>query len=681
MKDRAERLMSLNDKSFKNRFWSDMRTLLLILSIFTALVGCEGKVADPSADAHGHTAPSSATVTANQKVAEEFALSDPQDLEDARRGLIASDEGLLVEGPAGTPIWDMGAYNFIAGEAPGSVNPSLWRQASLNNIHGLFKVTDRVYQVRGFDLANMTIIQGESGWIIVDPLTAKETAAAALALAREHLGNAPVIAVIFTHSHIDHFAGVWGVINKEDYDSGKVRVIAPEGFMEEATSENIIAGIAMSRRASFMYGQRLPRNSRGHIDSGLGKSPAYGTFGIAVPTDIINSTGQSLDIDGLEFVFQNAPSSEAPAELTFAVPELSAYCGAEVATRTLHNLYTLRGAKVRDALKWSAYIDEMITLSADSDVYFASHHWPIWGRDDIVNYLELHRDTYKFIHDQTVRLFNNGLTSREIAEQIHLPPALAQENSNRGYYGSVKHNSKAVYQAYLGWYDANPANLDPLPPVEAGARYVELAGGAQALLEKARFAFDAGDYRWAAELLSHLVFDQPENRVAKTLLADTYDQMGYQAESAPWRDVYLSAAYELRHGSPQEPLVDLASMLGILQQTPVEKFFQTMSVRLDAEKARDVESRVAVVFTDLNESYLLTVKNSVMQFQRHADLEGVDGTLRLTRELFTRMLVGDVGLRETLTSDALELDGSVVQLLRFFTLFETPNGEFNIVTP
>ena len=651
--------------------------------MLATLAACGNSGGEPGENGAGFTAPSSYTSSSNQELGENLPRDDGSDLEAAMRGFVATRESAQtqIKNYRGDIIWNLDEYGFVKEAAPDSANPSLWRQASLNNIHGLFKVTDRVYQVRGFDLANMTIIQGDSGLIIVDPLTAEETAAAALALAREHLGDAPVVAVIFTHSHIDHFAGIWGVTSEEDYKAGNIRVIAPEGFMEEATSENVIAGIAMARRASFMYGRRLPRNPRGHIDSGLGKTPAYGTMGIAEPTEIINSTGQRLNIDGLEFVFQNAPGSEAPAELTFAIPELSAYCGAEVATRTLHNLYTLRGAKVRDALKWSAYIDEMITLSADSNVYFASHHWPVWGRQNIVSYLELHRDTYKFIHDQTVRLFNNGLTPREIAEQLQLPPALAKAYSNRGYYGTVKHNSKAVYQAYLGWYDANPANLDPLPPEKAGARYVSLAGGAEALLEKAQGALDAGDYRWTAELLNHLVFAQPDNRAAKNMLAKAYDQLGYQAESGPWRDVYLSAAYELRHGAPEEPMMDLSTLLGVLQQTPVEKFFQTMSVRLDAEKARDVERRVAIIFTDLNESYLLTVKNSVMHFQRDADLAGADASLRVTRELFTRILIGDVGLRETLTSDALELEGSVIQLVRFFALFETPDGEFNIVTP
>ncbi len=673
-------MMAKHSRKSATKTWTTPGVAILLC---LALGSCSDSGNQTGENPQGFTAPSNQTIAANQSLQNNLPDDKNSDYELATRGFIGTLQGpeALINNAQGQPVWNLDEYNFIEKDAPSSANPSLWRQASLNNIHGLFQVTERIYQVRGFDLANMTIIQGRTGWIIVDPLTSEETAAAAMTLARQHLGDAPVVAVIFTHSHIDHFAGVWGVISKQDYAAGKVRVIAPVGFMEEATSENIIAGIAMSRRASYMYGRRIPRDARGHIDSGLGKSPAYGTFGIAQPTEIIDQTGQRLDIDGLEFVFQNAPGSEAPAELTFAIPELSAYCGAEVATRTLHNLYTLRGAKVRDALKWSSYIDEMISLSEGSDVYFASHHWPVWERDNIVSYLELHRDTYKYIHDQTVRLFNNGYTSKEIAEQLQLPPSLAQAYSNRGYYGTVKHNSKAVYQAYLGWYDANPANLDPLPPEQAGSRYVELAGGPQALLEKAQASFDSGDYRWTAELLSHLVFDQPDNRAAKTLLAKTYDQMGYQAESAPWRDVYLSAAYELRHGAPDEPLVDLASLVGILEQTPVDKFFQTMSVRLDADKAQDVERRVAVIFTDLEQAYLLTIKNSVMHYQQAGDLSNADATLRLTRDLFTRMLVGDVGLRETLTSDAIEMEGSLVQLLRFFALFETPNSEFKIVTP
>lgn len=651
--------------------------------IFSLLAGCGGSVEERHSNAHGFTAPSAYTMAHNQSVQKRLPADRHHDFEAAKRGFIGTFKGeqAKIRNRDGALVWDLDQYAFLEGPSPDSTHPGLWRQALLNNHHGLFEVTEGLYQVRGFDLANMSIIEGDSGLIIVDPLTSEETAKAALALTRQHLGDAPVVAVIFTHSHIDHFAGVWGVISKADYAAGKVRVIAPEGFMEEATSENVVAGIAMSRRASYMYGRRLPRDARGHIDSGLGKSPAFGTFGIAMPTEIIDRTGTRLTIDGLEFVFQNAPGSEAPAELTFAIPKLKAYSGAEVATQTLHNLYTLRGAKVRDALKWSAYIDELITLSAGSEVYFASHHWPVWGRDRIAAYLELHRDTYKYIHDQTVRLMNNGYTSREIAEHLQLPPALASAYSNRGYYGTLKHNSKAVYQNYMGWYDANPAHLDALPPEEAARRYVDLAGGTEALLQKARSALEEGDYRWTAELLNHLVFDQPDHDAAKELLARTYDQLGYQAESGPWRDVYLSAAFELRFGAPEEPEIEMKSLLGILEQTPMDKFFQSMSVRLDAEDAEGEEQQVEVVFTDLNESYLLSVKNSVLHVTQDPDTHQANASLRLTRDLFTRMLVGDVGIKEVLTSDDLDIEGSTLQLLRFFSLFEIPDSEFNIVTP
>jgi alkyl sulfatase BDS1-like metallo-beta-lactamase superfamily hydrolase len=538
----------------------------LLIASFVAACGEPAVEFDSDADTQGHSAPSSFTVDINRNVSRALPISDQQDFEDARRGFIATGKDVVVIDAGGAEVWNLPAYDFIQGDAPASVNPSLWRQASLNKINGLFKVTDRVFQVRGYDLSNMSIIEGDTGWIIVDPLTSQETAAAALALAQEHLGVKPIVAVIFTHSHIDHFGGVFGVISEEQYRAGEVRIIAPEGFMDEATSENIIAGIAMGRRAIYMYGRDLARSKRGHVGSGLGKGPAFGTFGIIEPTEIIDSTPQEKTIDGLRFVFQNAPASEAPAELTFGLPELGAYCGAEVATRTMHNLYTLRGTKIRDALKWSGYIDEMMNLAARADVYFASHHWPVWGQARINAYMEQQRDTYKFIHDQTVRMFNNGLTPREIAEQLELPESLERGFANRGYYGTVKHNAKAVYQGYLGWYDANPANLDSLPPVEAGRRYVELAGGAEALLDKARAAYDEGEYRWAAELLNHLVFAQSDNASAKALLANTYDQLGYQAESGPWRDVYLAAAYELRHGVPDQ-MVDMATMTDVILST------------------------------------------------------------------------------------------------------------------
>ena len=637
----------------------------------------------PDADELGHTAPTAATVAANRAVLDALNFADRQDFEDASRGLIAADPDLRIEAADGTPVWDLAANAFIQGAAPDSVNPSLWRQAQLNNIHGLFEVADGIYQLRGYDLSNMTLIEGETGWIVVDPLTARETAAAAFEFAQAQLGWRPVVAMIFTHSHIDHFGGVLGVLTAEGVQAQNIRIVAPEGFMEEATSENVIAGTAMGRRAMFMYGKRLARGARGHVDTGLGISPAFGSFSLLGPTEIVDHTPQTLVIDGIEFVFQNAPDSEAPAELTFYLPHAKAYQGAEVTSRNLHNLYTLRGAKVRDALRWSGYIDEAIGLFGEAEVWFGSHHWPIWGNQRVIRFLEIQRDTYKYIHDQTVRLFNQGLTPGEIVEAIELPEALRGEFHNRGYYGTLRHNARAVYQNYLGWYDGNPANLDPLPPVEAGRRYVELAGGAEALLRNAEAAFETADYRWAAEVLNHLVFAEPGNDGARTLLAATYDQLGYQAESGPWRDVYLSAAYELRHGPPEQGL-NVATMEGVLRHTPLARFFDSMATRLNGPEAAGVDLSVDFVFTDLGEHYRLDIGNSVLHHRPvppGAAGPDADATLRLTHGMFLAMATGQAGLKDLLLSDDIELEGSRLDLLKFFSLFDRPEGRFDIVTP
>jgi alkyl sulfatase BDS1-like metallo-beta-lactamase superfamily hydrolase len=488
------------------------------------------------------------------------------------------------------------------------------------------------------------------------------------------------VAMIFTHSHIDHFGGVLGVLTAEGVFAENIRIIVPQGFMEEATSENIIAGPAMSRRAMLMYGKPLARSERGHVDSGLGKSPAFGSFGLLQPTEVIDRTPQSLEIDGLEFIFQNAPGSEAPAELTFYLPHAKAFNGAEITSHQMHNVYTLRGAKVRDALRWSNYIDESIDLFGDAEIYLASHHWPIWGNQRIIDFLEQQRDSYKYLHDQTVRMFNAGMTPSEIADEIQLPDSLARSFHNRGYYGTMKHNSKAVYQGYLGWYDGNPANLDPLPPQEAGRRYIELMGGAAAVLDRARSAHDAGEYRWVAELLNHLVFTDAGNSEARALLAATYDQLGYQAESGPWRDVYLTAAYELRHGPPEQGL-QIAMMEDILRQTPVERFFDSMAVRLNGPDAEGVDLSVNIVFTDLGESYLLDIGNAVLHHRVSTPDAEASATLMLTHGIFIRMMTGNAGLKDLLFSDELELKGSKLDLMKFFSLFEKPEGRFNIVTP
>jgi len=655
---------------------------LLALMLSCTLAACGQAPHDTDADAQGHSAATSATRAANAEVLSELDLNDRQDFADAERGLIARDPMLKIlrtTEDGGSTVWDMPSYDFLKGAAPDSVNPSLWRQAQLNNIHGLFKVRDGIYQLRGYDISNMTIIEGRTGWIIVDPLTAKETAARAITFARQHLGVKPIVAVIFTHSHVDHFGGILGIVSAEQASQQKLRIIAPDGFMEEATSENVLAGVTMLRRSMFMYGKSLAHTPRGHIDTGLGKSPAYGTVGILAPTELITRTGQELTIDGLRFVFQNTPASEAPAEMTFYLPELKAFCGAELASHTLHNLYTLRGAKVRDALKWSGYLDEALSLFGDAEVYIGSHQWPVWGKDRVQALLESQRDTFKYIHDQTLHLALQGYTSREIAEQVKLPPSLSKIFSSRGYYGTVAHNTKAVYQFYFGWYDANPANLNPLPPENAGKKYVEFMGGADAVLMKAQKSYDDGEYRWAAEVLNHLVFANPDNADAKALLAKTYDQLGYQAESAPWRDAYLSGAYELRHGTPKQVL-DMSSTVELLRSTPMPRFLDAMAARLKAEAAEGKEYTINLVFTDLKESYVLHLKNSVLHHRAGNDPKA-DATLKLTHAIYLKMVTGKAGISDTLLSEDLKVEGSRVDLLRFFTLFEQPNGSFNIVTP
>ncbi len=654
---------------------SAIRPICLFAVVSFTLSACGG---DDSRGAQGNTPATDATRVANAAVKSSLPLDDQRDFEDATRGLVAAPGALVIPGDDGAPVWSMPDYAFIQGEAPDTVNPSLWRQASLNNIHGLFKVTEGIYQVRGFDLANMTIIEGDTGWIVVDPLTARETAAAAVAFAREHLGQKPISAVIFTHSHIDHFGGVLGLLTDEERE--RVEIIAPEGFMEESTSENVIAGVTMSRRSMFMYGTNLEKSPRGHVGSGLGKSPSLGSPGILAPTSIVNTTGDSVTIDGLEFIFQNAPGSEAPAELTFYLPELKAFCGAEVVSRNMHNLYTLRGAKVRDALRWSHYIDEAIDMFSDAEVYFASHHWPLWGNEDIIDFLKKQRDGYKFIHDQTLRLASRGHTPREIAEMLELPEALRTSFPNRGYYGTLKHNAKAVYQGYFGWYDGNPANLDPLPPQEAAVRYIERMGGADEVLERAQEDFEDGDYRWVAEVLNHLVFAEPDNDDAKELLAATYDQLGYQAESGPWRDVYLTGALELRHGVP-EAGVGIARAADMLKETPLEQFFYLMGAMLDAGKAEGEDYVIAIDFTDIGETHVLEVENAVLHHRTGAPRRPANATIRITHALFIALLTGDAGLRDTLFSDDVSVEGSKMDLIGFFGLLDRPDEVFAVVTP
>jgi alkyl sulfatase BDS1-like metallo-beta-lactamase superfamily hydrolase len=619
----------------------------------------------------------------NAAVREALPFGDRADFDRVQRGRIAPPSSAQVTHDLGFPVWDLDAYAFLDGEAPDTVNPSLWRQAQLNTAAGLFEVVDGFYQVRGLDLANVTFIRGDTGWIVIDPLTTAETARAAHALVTEHLGERPVHTIIYTHSHVDHFAGVRGVVDDEAVRDGRVRIIAPDGFLQEAISENVIAGPVMTRRASYMYGALRPRGPRGHVDAGLGKGvPLLGSNGLIAPTDSITESGTEREIDGVRFVFQLTPGTEAPAEMNFFFPDRRVLCMAENCTANLHNLYTWRGAQVRDALAWSKYINESIEwFGAETDVVFASHHWPRWGQAEAVGYLEKQRDAYRYLHDQTMRLANHGLTMLEVAEELALPPGLRDEFFNRDYYGTVNHNAKAVYQRYLGWFDGNPANLHPLPPAESAPRYVEAMGGTDAVLARARAAYDDGDYRWVAQLVNHVVFAEPDHADARQLQADTLEQLGYQAESGPWRDFYLTAAQELRHGAPAGlPSPSIASA-DVLRAMTVEMLFDLIGVRVNGPAAAEHHLRFNVTVTDRDELWHVGLVHGALHALARRHLDIADAHLALDHATLAAIAQGAVDLADLRADGRLQIDGDADAVETFVGLLESFEFWFNLVTP
>ncbi|MEM6708644.1 MAG: alkyl sulfatase dimerization domain-containing protein [Pseudomonadota bacterium] len=621
------------------------------------------------------------TEAANARVQAELPFGERTSFEDAARGFIASLEPLTLSKKNGQATYDLSQFEFLNQDPPATVNPSLWRQAQLNAQHnGLYEVCDGLYQVRSFDIANMTLIRGERGWVVVDPLTSSESSAAALALANEHLGKRPVSAVVITHSHADHFAGIHGVLSAEDAAGGSIPVVAPEHFVNEALSENVLAGNVMNRRATYMYGNLLRPGPQAFVTTGLGAALSMGSTGFVVPTDTIKATGERRVIDGVEFEFQMTPGTEAPAEFVFFLPQYKALCMAEITSHHLHNVYTLRGAQVRDALAWSAQINESIDLFGDRlEIQFASHHWPIWGQARAVKYLEKQRDLYKFIHDQTLRLANQGYTKEEIAERVALPDSLNHEFYNRGYYGSVHHNTRAVYVKYLGYFDGNPSTLHPLPPAEVGARYIDAMGGKDQIVDRARACFDEGDYRWVAELLNHIMMVDPEHQPARALLADTLEQLGYQAESAPWRNFYLSGAKELREGVPEGS--NYGASEGIARGMPLENVFQLMAVRLLPEAAEGIKLAINLRFTDSGEPWLLTVNNSVLHAFPKRQEDAAAASLTTTSLQFKRLMMGLTDAASLLQEGELKIDGDGSVLLSLRNLFDSFPRRFPIVTP
>jgi alkyl sulfatase BDS1-like metallo-beta-lactamase superfamily hydrolase len=607
-------------------------------------------------------------------------LKPEEDLAEARRGLVAPFDPPRVETADGKVIWELESYGFLEEDCPETAQPSLWRQSRFNCIAGLFELAPGFYQLRGFDLSNMHVVEGEEGIIVIDPLISAETAAAALALYREHRGDRPVTGLVYTHCHIDHFGGAKGIVSAEEVAERQIPVLAPEGFLHHAVSENVYAGTAMGRRAGYMYGAKLERGPAGQIGSGLGQTTSLGTLTLIPPNLDVTRTGQAETIDGVRMVFQLTPGTEAPAEMNFHFPEHRVLCIAENATHTMHNLLTLRGALVRDPHVWAAYLDEAIEFfGADSDVLFAGHHWPRWGSERIVEYLAKQRDLYAYLHDQTLRLINRGLTGTEIAEQLELPPELADEWHCRGYYGSVSHNVKAVYQRYMGWFDGNPAHLWEHPPVERARRYVEAIGGADRVLEQGRYAYEAGDYRWAAELVNHLVFAAPENQAARRLQADTLEQLGFGSENATWRNFYLAGAAELRGGITGTP-TDIRAP-DILAQLSVSQILDGMKVRLDGPRAWGRRLAIGWQVTDPDERHMLTVENAVLQHRPWKPGAKAEATLVIERGALNEMLSGTADLAELATSGRLRVEGDGEKLGELLGLLEEPDPNFAIVTP
>lgn len=645
-----------------------MRRLFAVLTASLMLAG-------PAAAAE---APSAATVKAQATLKKTLPFEDRQDFDFASRGYLGTLADPVIRRADGAVVWDLSAYDFLKGDAPDTVNPSLWRHAELLAKSGLFQVSDTIWQVRGFDLSNITFIKSETGWIVIDPLTTAEVARAAYALVTEKLGSRPIVAVIYTHSHTDHFGGVKGVISQADVDAGKVQVIAPQGFLEEAVSENVIAGVAMSRRATYQFGLGLAPGVEGLVNSGIGKAVSKGTITLIAPTTSIDHTGQTLVVDGVKIEFQITPGTEAPAEMNLYFPDLRILCMAENANVTMHNVLTPRGALVRDSRAWAAYLSESIRLFGDrTDVMFTSHGWPRFGGPVVRDFLADHRDAYKFLHDQTVRLMNQGYVGDEIANRIALPPVLAREWFNRGYYGSMSFNSRAVYQRYMGWYGANPVHLAPLPPADEAGRYVTAMGGADKVRDLAQAAYDKGDYRWAAILLNNIVLSTPGDSAAKEALAKVYDQMGYQTENAIWRNMYLTGADELRNGVKPAMAAGSADMIASL---PSPMIFDLLAVRLDPAKAGDSELRILFVFTDRGERYLVQVRHGVLTAEPAAEGVKADATLTLPRVLLMQSLFTGAPLAPKVASGEAKVSGNPFALQKLVGWFDKPAGAFPIVT-
>jgi linear primary-alkylsulfatase len=635
-----------------------------------------------AADAESPKDASAITRALNRAVLDALPFADTRDFDDARRGFIGSLPEVEIKNDAGRVVWTLRDYAFLAGaEAPPTVNPSLWRQARLNLNHGLFQVTDRIYQVRGFDISNMTLIEGDRGLIVIDPLISTEVARAGLDLYAQHRKWRPVTAVIYSHSHTDHYGGVRGVVDEGDVSAGRVEIWAPDRFMQEVVSEAVLAGTAMVRRAQFQFGATLPRGPRGQVDAGLGKVTSRGTVTLIPPTRIVREPFETHTIDGIEIVFQLTPETEAPAEMHMFYPGLRALNLAENATHNLHNIYPIRGAQARDANAWAKYLNAALDrFGRDSDVAFAQHHWPVWGRARVLEFLGAQRDLYKYLHDQTVRLMNHGYKSAEIAERLALPKSLAGTWHVRGYYGTLSHNAKSVYQRYIGWYDANPANLNPLPPVERGRKYVEYMGGAERVIARAREDFARGEYRFVAEAMSHVVFADPTNAEARGLGADALEQLGYAAESSTWRNAYLLGALELRRGLPATAARAPVSP-DVVRAMSLDLFFDYLGVRLNGEKAEGRRLVLNWVFSDLGRRYVLNLENCALTYLADREADGADATVTLDRAVLDSIVLRELTVADAVQRGRVRVEGDPASVVELFELLDDFTLMFEVVEP
>lgn len=650
-------------------------TLIWLGTASAALAGDQPPAPAPVAPREA----TAATRAVLERAARELPVEDEQDFEFSRRGFIASWPQAVIPQDNGQPSFDLSGNDFIEGAAPDTVHPSLWRQNRVLRSEGLFRLAPGLYQVRNFDNSNVTFVETPNGWIVIDPLTFSEVARAAFSLLKQHVADKPVLAVIYTHSHTDHFAGAPGIVSAQDVAAGKVQVIAPRGFVDEVVSEWVIAGTAMGRRAFYQFGYFLPRGTKSHVGMGMGTAIAAGKQGFIAPTLEIERTGQSVTVDGVELVFQMVPDTEAPAEFNIWIPHVKAMLNSETATATLHNVQTLRGAKVRDAKAWASYLTEALRLwGGEAEVLLASHHWPRFGNAVIRRHMSHHRDAYKFIHDQSVRRMNLGQTPDEIAEELQLPSALRADWGARGYYGTVSHNAKAVYDRYMGWYDGVPANLNRHPPVERAKRLVAAMGGSKALHRVARKAFDQGDYRWSAELAHNGVFADPADKIARALLADSYEQLGYQSESAVWRNIYLTGARELRQGKPD--VIGQTAPNYLMMATPLGDFLDFLETTVVPEKAGETSLAFNLVDTTSGDRFAVTLANAVLVSEQGQTIAGAP-TLSAPKPVLLGILFGQAPLDAMIAARQAKVEGDSAPFRQLGGLLEMPKLNFNIVEP